>query len=61
MCRHSRSPRHLVQQGLSLLAGLAQAAGGHSWRWQCVSPDCGAERGAEHRVLWVPGVPPTHP
>lgn len=41
------SPRHLAQQGLSLLAGLVQAAGGHSWRWQCVSPDCGAERGAE--------------
>lgn len=45
--RHS--PRHLAQHGLSLVAGLAQADGGHSWRWQCVSPDWGAQRGAEHR------------
>lgn len=47
--RALHSPRHLAQQGLSLVAGLAQADGGHSWRWQCVSPDWGAERGAEHQ------------
>lgn len=46
-CEHCHSLRHLAQQGLSLLAGLVQAAGGHSWRWQCVSPDCRAEGRAE--------------
>lgn len=62
------SPRHLAQQGLSLVAGLVQADGGHSWRWQCVSPDWGAERGAEHqgegqqllRVQWLSGVLLSH-
>lgn len=45
----THSPRHLAQQGLSLLLGLAQAPGGHSWRWQCVSPDCRAQAGLGHR------------
>lgn len=57
--RGARSPRHLAQQGLSLLAGLAQAAGGHSWRWQCVSPDCGAGTGLRRGGPTVPAPGPS--
>lgn len=44
------------------MAGLAQAEGGHSWRWQCVSPDWGAERGTEHQGGGAAApVLPSHP
>lgn len=36
----AHSPWHLVQQRFSFLALPEQAEGGHSWRWQCVSPAC---------------------